>query len=345
MKILLIKLKNLGDTLLLTPVIRGIKQKYPESHVTAVVRSGTEAMLEGCPDLDEIIASSPLAESRRGGWLNQMRALSSIRAKQYDWVFELTDNSRGRWLTCWSRGTNKCTSAHGWPIPWYFRRNFTALSHQNWHLMHRVEKDYMLIAQFLDLAPDVPPLCYEVADPTARPVEVKEPYAVIHPVSRWKRKAWPAERWIETGRALSELGLSLVISSGPDPEEVNLADEIRSSLGSSAISTGGRLSWRELAQTITKSSLFVGLDTAAMHLAAACQCPVVALFGPSIEHHWHPWKSPYEIVSPGGLLHRNYPAFLYDAEERSMLDIRVDAVLMACRRMLHKSYQTGTLTA
>ncbi len=337
MKVLLIKLKNLGDTLLLTPVIRGIKLRYPDSHVTAVVRSGTETILTGCPDLDEVISSSALAESRGMGWLEQIRSLLKIRAQHYDWVFELTDNSRGRWLTCWSDATNKCTSAHGWPIPWYFRCCFTALSRQNWHLMHRVEKDYSLIAEYLDLSPNIPPLCFEIGEKCKQPIETCRPYAVMHPVSRWKRKAWPAERWIEIGRELSTMGLSLVISSGPDPEEIALTNEICMGLKSSAVSTRGQLSWRELAQTLAQASLFVGLDTAAMHLAAACQCPVVALFGPSIEHHWHPWKSPYEIVSPGGLLHREYPAFLYDVEKRSMLDISVDEVIMACQRMLKNS--------
>jgi heptosyltransferase-3 len=337
MRILLIKLKNFGDTLLLTPVICGIKKRYPQSHVSVIVRSGTETMLDGCSEVDEIHKASSLEEARGGGVLSELESLCVIRAKKYDWVFELTDSSHGRWLACLSGARNKITSSHGRPISWCFRKCFTGFSSHNWHLLHRVEKDYRLVAEFIDLDTEIPPLIFQV--PTGRDTLVKDgrQYAIIHPVSRWKRKGWPVERWIETGRALISRGLFLVVSSGPDPEEVEMAKLITDALGAWAASTQGARSWQEMARLIKHSSLFVGLDTAAMHLAAACQCPVVALFGPSIEHHWHPWKSPYEIVSPGGELHREYPAFLYDAEKRSMLDIHSDEVIAACLRMLKSS--------
>jgi heptosyltransferase-3 len=334
MRVLLIKLKNFGDTLLLTPVICGIKKRYPQSHVSVVVRSGTEAMLAGCSELDEVHIVSALEEARSQGVLSELTSICKIRAKQYDWVFELTDSNHGRWLAWLSGAQKRITTSHGRPIPWYFRKCFTAYSAQNWHLMHRVEKDYRLVAEFIDLETEIPPLTFHVPAGLDPLVGDGRAYAIIHPVSRWKRKGWPVERWIETGRALISCGLFLIVSAGPDPGEIEIVKRITDELGPSSISIQGSRSWSELARLIKHSSLFVGLDTAAMHLAAACQCPVVALFGPSIEHHWHPWKSPYEIVSSGGLLHRNYPAFLYDAEKRSMLDIQTEEVISAGRRML-----------
>jgi heptosyltransferase-3 len=200
--------------------------------------------------------------------------------------------------------------------------------------MHRVEKDYELVSEFLALSPDIPPLQFEVPPGLDDLAKDKQPYAVIHPVSRWRRKAWPVENWVEVGRSLQAWGLHCIISSGPASDEVALADSICRELGDGASATRGQRIWPELARLIKHARLFVGLDTAAMHLAAACQCPVVALFGPSIEHHWHPWQSQYEIVSAGGMLHRNYPDFLYDAEKRSMSDIQVVDVIAACDRML-----------
>jgi heptosyltransferase-3 len=334
MRILLIKLKNYGDTLLLTPVISGIKKSYPQSYISVVLRAGTESMLVGCSGIDEIHIASALEETRGRGLLSELESIWKIRAKNYDWVFELTDSNHGRWLAWLSGARNRIASSHGRPIPWYFRKCFTALSSQNWHLMHRVEKDYRLVAEFIDLDTEPPPLAFHAPAGLDPLVADGRAYAIIHPVSRWKRKGWPVERWIETGRALISRGLFLIISSGPGSEEIEIVKSITDELGPSSISIQGSRSWGEMARLIKHSSLFVGLDTAAMHLAAACQCPVVALFGPSIEHHWHPWKSPYEIVSPGGLLHRNYPGFLYDAEKRSMMDIQTEEVIAACQRML-----------
>ena len=337
MKILLIKLKNLGDALLLTPVVQGIKRRYPQAHVAVLVRTGTEGILAGCPGIDKIFTSAAPANEARPGLLSELRTLLDIRAGQFDWVFELSDSMRGRSFAMLGAARIRITTSHGWPRPWFFEHAFTAFSWQNWHLMHRVEKDYTLVSEFLPLDPDIPPLQFEAPSGLDELVRGKQPYAVIHPVSRWKRKAWPVGHWVEIGRALQARGLYCVISCGPAPEEVALASSICHELGEGAAATRGQRMWPELARLIKHARLFVGLDTAAMHLAAACQCPVVALFGPSIEHHWHPWKSPYEIVSAGGLLHRNYPDFLYDAEKRSMFDIPVAEVIAACGRMLDKT--------
>jgi len=54
MKILLIKLKNIGDVLIMTPAIRGIRERHPEARISVLVRAGTEGILAGCKDIDEV---------------------------------------------------------------------------------------------------------------------------------------------------------------------------------------------------------------------------------------------------------------------------------------------------
>lgn len=335
MRVLLIKLKNIGDALLMTSVIKGIKDAHPDAEVTVLVREGTESILRGCPQIDRIMLSAaPEKDRRKWGFLRDMKNLWEIRACRYDWVFELTDTDRGRWISAFSGGRNRAASAHGWPMPWYFKRQFTHLSRQNWHLMHRVEKDYSLVAEFLTLPPLPPTLVFippEGSDPL---VTQGEAYVVIHPVSRWKRKTWPLDRWIAVGRHLISRGMICIISAGPDTEEIEMAGKICAALGENARFTAGKRSWPEMGRLMRRARLFVGLDTAAMHLAAATQCPVVALFGPSIEHHWHPWRVPFEIISPGAPLSHEYPKFAHDALKRSMIEISSDAVIASIDRML-----------
>ncbi|HBJ82269.1 MAG TPA: hypothetical protein DDZ88_00005, partial [Verrucomicrobiales bacterium] len=248
MKVLLIKLKNLGDSLLLTPVVQGIKRSYPQAHLAVLVRSGTEGILAGCPGIDEVFTSAAPADEARPGMFSDLRTLRNIRAGRFDWVFELTDTSRGRWFAVLGGARLRITTAHGWPLPWFFERAFTAFGRQNWHLMHRVEKDYTLVSEFLMLEPDIPPLQFEAPLGFDELAQGKQPYAVIHPVSRWKRKAWPVENWVETGRALNARGLFCVISSGPASDEVALADSICCELGDGASSTHGQRMWPELAR-------------------------------------------------------------------------------------------------
>lgn len=338
MKILLIKLKNIGDTLIMTPVIAGIRQRYPQAHLAVLVRQGTQGILAGCPGIDEVFVSAAPEKEKRGFvWWKDIRTLMHIRASAFDWVFELADNDRGRWMSIFSGGRYRVTSSWGWIVPWHFLHGFSVFSKQNWQLMHRVEKDYRLVSEFLPLPEEIPPLVFEPpagCDPLVVP---GRPYVVLHPVSRWKRKAWTCERWVSVGKALMAKGFDCIVSSGPDPVEVELAEEITAALGEHASCTQGRRSWAELARLISGARLFAGLDTAAMHLAAACQRPVVGLFAQSIEHQWGPWKCPHEVVRPGGDLPPDFPDFIEAAAQRSMLDISESDVIAACDRLLART--------
>ena len=141
--------------------------------------------------------------------------------------------------------------------------------------------------------------------------------------TRWQRKRWPLERWVAVAQALAKTFPRLLISAGPDADEVKDAAELERALAGRAVSTAGRLDWSQLAGLLCRARLFVGVDTAAMHLAAACQTPTVALFGPSDGRVWRPWQVRHELAMPPG----SPPA------ERRMIDITVEQVLAACRRL------------
>jgi len=332
--LLFIKLKHFGDVLLLTPTLASVRQAYPQAHITVLVREGTEQMLEGSGLVDQVLITVPPEKSRRSisRFADQIRLLQKLREREYDLVFELTDGDRGRWLGAFAKARLRCASTYGWTPNAFWRFFYDGLDPSIWHLCHSTEKDHRHTRQFLPLmAEETPPLVFHPAQDFEVPTS---PYVVLHPASRWKRKLWPLEHWVAVGRHLTAKGLHCVISSGPDEEEVAFAQEMQAQIGPLASFTGGRLRWGQLGALIKHAQLFVGIDTAAMHLAAACQTCVVALFGPSIDHYWHPWKSDYEIVGPGEPLHDRFPDFIYDAPKRSMQDIQVKNVISACNRML-----------
>ncbi|MCC7160041.1 MAG: hypothetical protein IT281_10980, partial [Ignavibacteria bacterium] len=68
-------------------------------------------------------------------------------------------------------------------------------------------------------------------------------------------------------------------------------------IGPGCISTEGKTQWNHLAWLLYQARLFVGVDTAAMHLAAATGTPTVALFGPDSDaRNWSPWKTPHRLI-------------------------------------------------
>ena len=96
-----------------------------------------------------------------------------------------------------------------------------------------------------------------------------------------------------------------------------------------------------MAWLLYRAKLYIGPNTAAMHLAAACGCPVVALFGPSIEDHWHPWQVPYRIVTSRGYVPVADTAQRYaQIKKRTMNEIDARDVIAACEALRN---ETATL--
>ncbi len=333
MRLLFVKLKHIGDSLLLTPTLTAVRANYPQSEIWVAVREGCEGIMAGCPVIDKLFtAAAPEAAKRsRSNWWHEYQTIRALRRQQFDYAFELSDGDRGRWLAALSGAKVRCTSGSGRPLNWWWRRQFNCISNYAWHERHRVEKDFYTVNDALPLRGEVPALSF--ARERTVPWELAKKlsiYAVIHPGTRWKRKRWPKERWVDLCHNLLARVPQVVISTGPDAEEIALAEELRAALGQNAIGTEGKLSWAQLAGLLHGARLFVGVDTAAMHLAAACQCPTVAIFGPSKAGEWRPWKVDHRLVtcsaadSKGANLH----------PEPKTQDIAEADVTRACEELL-----------
>ncbi len=119
----------------------------------------------------------------------------------------------------------------------------------------------------------------------------------LHPASRWLFKAWTVAGYAELIDRLEARGQRVVITTGPDPREMALAAEIRACCRAAPVDLAGRLTLKELGALIARARLSICVDSVPMHLAAAVGTPVVALFGPSNEREWGPWRVPHRIVS------------------------------------------------
>ncbi|MFT5028004.1 MAG: heptosyltransferase-3 [Candidatus Binatia bacterium] len=308
LRLLLVKLKHIGDALLLTPTVLAIRQKYPNAEIWVVVRAGTEGILAGCSAIDRILTVTPTKSDRRpfGSLWRDLRTWFVLRGRKFDYAFELTDGDRGRWLAGMSRARARCVNVSFYRLSFWWKRWFNRLSSSPWTTGHRVKKDFDAVADFLPLSAEIPPLCFErsaAREPDL--VRKLDNYAIVHPGTRWPRKQWPIAYWGQVGEALLERVEKIVISCGPDPEERALAAKLIETWGADrAVSVDGGLGWPDLAGMLFRARLFVGVDTAAMHLAAACQCPVIAIFGDSVASQWRPWKAPHALIQPADLLSR-----------------------------------------
>ena len=119
----------------------------------------------------------------------------------------------------------------------------------------------------------------------------------LHPASRWEFKCWPTERTARLINALQARGLRVVMTAAPSEDERLHVTRILSQTEQAPVNLCGELSLKEMAALSARAALFVGVDSAPMHIAAAMGTPVVALFGPSGEAQWGPWLVPHRVVS------------------------------------------------
>jgi len=119
----------------------------------------------------------------------------------------------------------------------------------------------------------------------------------VHPTSRWLFKTWTDPQTAELLRRLARDGHRLVVTCAPDTRERAIVARILALAEVPVVDLSGRLTLRELAALAARARLFFGVDSAPMHIAAAVGTPVVAIFGPSGEKEWGPWRVKHRVVT------------------------------------------------
>jgi heptosyltransferase-1 len=155
--------------------------------------------------------------------------------------------------------------------------------------------------------------------------------ALINPGAGWGAKQWPAERYGEVARVLASDGMIPLINFGPGEEE--LANQVVAASGSKAVAISCSLG--ELIALTRRARLFIGGDTGPLHLAAALQVPVVAIFGPTDPARNGPYGTKSIVLrdpaSRTSLSHTSAP-------DPGLLRITADAVIAAARTLLGDSH-------
>lgn len=300
---LVIKLRHHGDVLLASPVFSVLKDFAPQCEIDALVYADTLPMLEGHPAIHTIhtIKRGQRGVAQAGAEWQLLRAL---RARHYDLVVHLTEHRRGAWMTRlmaprWSVAPKVAGRGAFW------RNSFT----HHYYLdktgrRHTVEYnlDALRVLGFhpipeqrrLTLVPGAAAEQRVAQLMAAHGLREKE-FIHLHPASRWLFKCWPAEKTAALMDALQ--GRRLVLTAAPDAKEAALIADIDANTRSPYVDLSGQLSLKELAALTARARLFIGVDSAPMHIAAAMGTPTVALFGPSGDKEWGPWQVASRIVT------------------------------------------------
>ena len=302
--ILVIKLKRIGDVLLSTPAIHALKMAYPQARIHALVSRGSEDMLAGNADLASVIPFAKPGGSGPRRWREELRLVAALRALGPDLVVEMGKGDREAILGYLSGARWRVGFDAGRQGLWGRNRLLTHRAVRTGR-EHIVEGDLKLV-ETLGIVPADTRLRLQVGAEDAAAadrllaeagVPPGERPVTVHPTSKWLFKCWRDEGMAAVMDHVAGRGLRAVLTSGPELREVRKARRILDLARSPVVDLIGRLTLKQLAAVIGRSCLFLGVDSAPMHIAAAVGTPVVALFGPSGEHNWRPWGQSHAVVA------------------------------------------------
>ena len=244
------------------------------------------------------------------GVMGQVKAelalYGDLKSRNYDLIIHLTEHWRGAWLCRllnprWSVGPAVDGRGKGW------RKSFTHLqSAPKNALRHMVETNLDALRR-LGIQPALAErkMVLVPGDPAEASVRnhlagfglAGGDFIHLHPASRWLFKCWPVEKMAALIEQLQSQGHAVVMTAAPSQQETDMLSAIQARLSRPAFSLSGQLSLKELAALTQSAKLFIGVDSAPMHIAAAVGTPTVALFGPSGDRQWGPWGVPFRVVS------------------------------------------------
>jgi heptosyltransferase-2 len=290
-----IRLSAIGDILLTTPVLRLLHQHCPGAQIDFVVKAAYRELLQAHPCIDRLVLF------QEGQTLYQL--LRTLRQTRYDMVLDLHRTLRSGLLsyglpTCHKLAYNKRT----------LRR--ALLVHLGWNTLRRiipVPELYAAPLRRLGIKAPLPALEMHLESGSQGaiwaylthvfPASCGRPLLALAPGARWPTKRWPVERFATVAQELAHTQKAAVVILG-GTDDVPLGQELCHRLSVPVLNSTGTLSLMQTAALLRQCHLLLSNDSGLMHLAAALQVPVVAIFGPTVqEFGFYPFQARAQVVS------------------------------------------------
>ncbi|MGE5357777.1 MAG: glycosyltransferase family 9 protein [Bacteroidales bacterium] len=305
MRILLVRLRLIGDVVFTTPAIRAVRRRFPDGHVAYVVEPEAAPVVTGNRHLDDVIVA------RRGKGLAGLKAdialVKRLRAARYDLAIDFHGGPRSGLLTALCGARTRI----GYAIPG-----------RTWCYTQRVERSrdlrprHSVVNQWDLLAP----LGIGAPDPSEDATEMPEQADAAGRVARWLEgvgyggdpalivlhvsagnpfRRWPVAAFTElVVRLLNESpGRWVAVTSGPSDMQAaaRVCVDARGQVAPDAarrILHASDLGLADLRSLIGRAALFIGGDSGPMHIAGTTTTPIVALYGPTLRQRSEPWRDP-----------------------------------------------------
>lgn len=293
MKILITKFRSIGDVILLTPLIRNLKNNYPDSEIDLMVNKGTEVLILHNPNINRIILHDRFGLRALPLWQRikaEFKTLGTIRKNRYDIIISSDRGDRGAQIAYFSGVKVRIGRSGG---KGYVNNN--AFTHYYLFQGERHIVDLNLDPlRLLGLPINNKGLdvywSNKDNDVVKKVTKKLGNFIHIHPVSQCMYKCIDDKMMAQIiDYCELTLGVKVILTAAPVDQELERIKNILKHVKSNPIDLSGKLTLLETAALNKLAQMLIVVDTAIMHIATANDTPVLAFFGPTAVDNWGPW--------------------------------------------------------
>jgi heptosyltransferase-3 len=299
-RVLVVRLRSIGDTVLTTPSLFALRRFLPNTQIDILLEDWVAPVLDGSDLVDRVIAIAGDSKTARA------RVARELRASRYDVVYNLHGGTTATLLTRATGAKHRVGFEHYQYARLHNHVAPSSLAIWRRPSLHSVEQQLALIGWTGVPVTDRPPTRLAVTETSLLSVAEKlraagcedvsagKPFAVIHPTAAFDTKQWATENFARVAEELTARGLTPIAIVAPKEKPVVASLREQSSAQVIGLSD---LSLPEVTALASRARLFVGNDSGIAHIAAAAGAPCIVVFGSSNVLHWRPWTTrPSEVV-------------------------------------------------
>ncbi|MBU2541412.1 MAG: glycosyltransferase family 9 protein [Candidatus Omnitrophica bacterium] len=298
--ILAIRTDRFGEFILTLPAIHALKESFPNSSITLMAHPYSRQLVQGSPDIDQIIEyQDPYSR----GLLRTFRLINELKRRRFDLAVIFNPKKKFNIVTFLAGIPNRL----GYDRKWGFLLNKKVKDFKFLGAKHEVEYNFDLIESLaVQKQKKVFPISIDKDDQDFLDNILKglgvnngSSLVIVHPWTSDVTKQWPLASFINlVKRLIKELNLQVILIGGK--EEEASAESFSQEVGSGIINLTGKLSLRHLASLFKRSKCLISNDSGPVHLAAAVDTLVIALFRSDIpgksSRRWGPYGKGHMVI-------------------------------------------------
>ncbi len=296
-RILVLRYRFIGDTILAVPFFRNLRRAYPDAYIAWVLAPGSSDAVKGIPYVDELIYWDPVtihADSRgqHRTFSEKFEFFRALRRRKFDTVYVLKRSFSSALMAFVTGARERIgfnTEGRGFLLT--KRVAYRPGQHEVLNFLDVLKSDGIVCTDdqleiWLDAAEQ---------QEAAHLLQGHKKVLALHPFASSGAKSWPLERFAAVAAAMHErFGLVPAVLGGPRDAVAN--PQIARLFPPGTLNLVGACSLRTSMALLAQSAAFVGNDSGIMHLAAASGIPVVAVFGPTSPVRFGPWGTNTRVV-------------------------------------------------